>query len=138
MISSSRLQLLFFPAEAAFSERITSAGLSFLPPDFSKDRPAPLVFVLHGGGGEGRRFDQSVTQGTLTAAADQQGVVLVFPEGVNKQWYDGRTEMLKSKKTYNDVGFISKIIDTMVKKYGNTDLDIKMWKNGVDRAEEAA
>lgn len=88
-----------------------------LPPGFSKDKPAPLVFALHGGGGEGRRFDQSTTQGTLTAAADKRGVVLVFPEGINKQWCDGRTAMLKTKKTYDDVGFISEIIDTMVKNY---------------------
>lgn len=89
-----------------------------LPPGFSKDEPAPLVFALHGGGGEGRRFDQYTTQGTLTAAADKRGVVLVFPEGINKQWCDGRTEILKMKKTYDDVGCISGIIDTMVKNYG--------------------
>lgn len=89
-----------------------------LPPGFSKDKPAPLVFALHGGGGEGRRFDKSTTQGTLTTAADKRGVVLVFPEGINKQWCDGRTEMLETKKTYDDVGFISKTIDTLVKNYG--------------------
>ena len=50
-----------------------------LPPGFSKDKPAPLVFALHGGGGNGRKFDQGTTQGTLTAAADKRGVVLVFP-----------------------------------------------------------
>ena len=88
-----------------------------LPPGFSKDKPAPLVLVLHGGGGKGRNFNQGITQGTLTAAADKRGVVLVFPEGINKHWCDGRTEILK-KKTYDDVGFISKIIDTMVKNYG--------------------
>ena len=88
-----------------------------LPPGFSKDKPAPLVFALHGGGGNGRKFDQGTTQGTLTAAADKRGVVLVFPEGINKHWCDGRTEILK-KKAYDDVGFISKIIDTMVKNYG--------------------
>lgn len=89
-----------------------------LPPDFSKGIPAPLVLALHGGGGKGRRFDQSATGGTLTAEADKRGVILVFPEGINKQWCDGRTEILKTKKIYDDVGFISKIIDTMVKKYG--------------------
>ena len=89
-----------------------------LPPAFSKNKSAPLVLALHGGGGEGRKFEQSTTQGTLTTAADKRGVVLVFPEGVNKQWCDGRTGILKTKKTYDDVAFISKIIDIMVKDYG--------------------
>ncbi len=89
-----------------------------LPPGFSRNKPAPLVLALHGGGGRGQRFDQSTTQGTLTTAADKRGVVLVFPEGVNRKWYDGRTWRLKPKKTYNDVAFISKIIDIMVKDYG--------------------
>lgn len=88
-----------------------------LPPGFSKDKPAPLVFALHGGGGEGRRFDQGTTQGTLTAAADKRGVVLVFPEGIDNHWSDGRTGILK-KNTGDDVEFISRIIDTMVKNYG--------------------
>jgi len=87
-----------------------------LPQGFDKDKPSPLVFALHGGGGEGRKFDQN-TQNTLTAAADKRGVVLVFPEGIDKHWCDGRTEIPK-KKSYDDVGFISKIIDTMVKNYG--------------------
>jgi polyhydroxybutyrate depolymerase len=89
-----------------------------LPPDFSRNRLTPLVLALHGGGGQGRRFDQSATQGTLTAAADKRGVVLVFPEGINKQWNDGRTEMLKAKNAQDDVGFISRLIDTMVESYG--------------------
>lgn len=89
-----------------------------LPPGFSKDKPAPLVLALQGGGGKGQKFDQSITGGTLSVEADKRGVILVFPEGMNKQWCDGRTEILKTKKIYDDVGFISKIIDTMVKKYG--------------------
>ena len=88
-----------------------------LPPGFRKDKPAPLVLALHGGGGKGRKFDQGTTQGTLTTAADQRGIVLVFPEGMNKQWCDGRTEIIKNK-CHDDVGFISKIIDAMVSAYG--------------------
>ncbi len=70
-----------------------------LPPDFIKDVPAPLVIALHGGKGDGRGFDRNTTAGTLTAAGAVRGVLLVFPEGINKQWCDGRTEMLKEKET---------------------------------------
>lgn len=100
-------------------EDITRTYHVHLPPDFSKDKSAPLVIALHGGKGDGLGFDQSTTESTLTAAADKRGVVLVFPDGINKQWCDGRTEMLENKdKIYDDVGFISKIIDTMVTNYG--------------------
>ena len=75
-----------------------------LPSEFSKDKPAPLVLALHGSSHEGRSFDQNTTQGTLTAAADKRGVVLVFPQGIDKKWCDGRTEILKAKKANNDAG----------------------------------
>ncbi len=88
-----------------------------LPPGFRKDNPAPLVIALHGGGGTGRTFDRGTTQGTITAAADERGIVLVFPEGIDKQWCDGRKEILKGKPR-DDVGFISRIIDAMVMNYG--------------------
>lgn len=89
----------------------------YLPPGFSKNTPSPLVIALHGGGGNGRKFDQMTTEGTLTAAADKRGVVLVFPEAMNRQWHDGRKEIVKGDKIYDDVGFISRLIDVMVEKY---------------------
>ena len=86
-----------------------------LPPEFHKDAPPPLVLALHGGGSEGREFDR-ITGSTLSDAADKRGVVLAFPEGIDRHWYDGRTEIVK--KSYDDVGFNSKIIDTMVRDDG--------------------
>ncbi len=89
-----------------------------LPPGYSRDKPAALVLALHGGGGTGLGFDRSATNGTLTAAADKRGMVLVFPDGIDKRWCDGRTVALQPKPVYDDVGFIAKIIQTMVTRYG--------------------
>jgi polyhydroxybutyrate depolymerase len=89
-----------------------------LPPGFSVDKPAPLVIALHGGGGVGRNFDENATQGSLTVAADSRNIVLVFPEGIGKQWNDGRSEVRAGKPSPDDVGFIAAIIDAMVKTYG--------------------
>ncbi len=92
-----------------------------LPSDFSTEEPSPLVIALHGGGGQGSQFDQGATQGTLTAAAYERGVVLVFPEGVDKQWCDGRFAQLDIERqcdTVDDVAFISEIIDDMIQNYG--------------------
>ena len=93
----------------------------YLPSNFSVDDPLPLVLALHGGGGQGNQFDQGATQGTLTTAAEERGVVLVFPEGIDKQWCDGRFSQLDTERqcdTIDDVAFISEIIDTMVQEYG--------------------
>jgi polyhydroxybutyrate depolymerase len=79
-----------------------------LPPGFKKEKSAPLVIALHGGGGKGRRLDKNTTRETLSTAADKRGVVLVFPEGIDKKWCDGRNETLKKGEIYDDVGFISK------------------------------
>lgn len=89
-----------------------------VPRGFTGDEPAPLVLALHGGGGEGRRFDRSATGGTLTRAADRRGVVLVFPEGIDRRWSDGRMEHLENGETHDDVGFISAVIDRMTEEYG--------------------
>lgn len=92
-----------------------------LPSDFDVDEPAPLVIVLHGGGGRGDRFNQGGTQGTLTAAAKERGMILVFPDGIDKQWCDGRFTHLDGKSDcegVDDVGFISEIIDEMNENYG--------------------
>lgn len=89
-----------------------------LPPGFDKSRPAPLVLVLHGGGGNGRDFDRRATGGTLTRAADKRGMVLVFPDGLYNQWCDGRTAHLKAGRSCNDVAFLNRLIDVMQEKYG--------------------
>lgn len=91
-----------------------------LPPNFDKEDPAPLVLALHGGGGQGDRFDQG-TAGTLVAAADERGLVLVFPDGLNNQWCDGRLEHIVAERdcaAASDVEFFSALIDKMVRDYG--------------------
>lgn len=40
-------------------------------------------------------------------------MVLLFPDGIGRKWSDGR----KVKASHDDVGFISKLIDLMVKEY---------------------
>lgn len=90
------------------------------PPNFSETDAAPLVLALHGGGGQGLKFDQG-TAGTLIPAAEARGMVLVFPEGIDKQWCDGRTEHLNEGRdcsAIDDVAFIAAIIEQMEQVYG--------------------
>ena len=85
--------------------------LVHLPPRFSKNAHAPLVLLLHGGGG---KPDGAAHDGQAETA-DAHGFVLVMPEGMNKSWNDGR---LISGRDVDDVGFISALIDTLVRDYG--------------------
>lgn len=89
-----------------------------LPQDFRANKRHPLALVLHGGSGRGVDFDRVMTSGTLHAAAEARDVVLVFPEGINKQWNDGRTEIFRGDEPHDDVGFISVLIDTLIEDYG--------------------
>jgi len=100
-----------------------------LPADFSTDKRHPLALVLHGGSGRGEDFDRVMTSGTLHAAAEARNVVLVFPDGINRQWNDGRTEIFRGDEPHDDVGFISALIDTLIEEY-NVDAS-RMYATGI-------
>src|SRR5262245_14337431 len=53
-------------------------------------RPAPLLFVLHGGGGSGSNMEL-MTHQDFNRIADRDGVVVVYPDGVGRNWNDGRS-----------------------------------------------
>lgn len=90
----------------------------YLPNNFNESSPAPLVLALHGGGGTGANFEDDVSAGTLTTAAEARGVILVMPDGLDKRWNDGRTEIFGNDSMYDDVGFISTLIEEMIENYG--------------------
>ncbi len=61
------------------------------PPGFDETEQFPLVLLLHGHGSTGEVFDDA-SGNTITAAADKRGFVVVFPEGIDNHWNDGRPE----------------------------------------------
>jgi len=89
----------------------------YLPNNFDKGNSNPLVIALHGGGGSADRFEKDVSEGTITAAVESRGVVLVTPDGKDKRWNDGRPEIFGNDPMYDDVGFISSLIDSMIQNY---------------------
>ncbi len=88
-----------------------------VPPQFDPEQARPLVIALHGGGGLAKKFDRA-TEGTLTAATDTRGMIVVFPQGMNRKWNCGREEIFRDEKKVDDVGFISRLIDVMHEQYG--------------------
>ena len=83
----------------------------YIPADLPTGRAVPLVFQLHGGGGTGVDTD-SVTR--LNAVADREGFIVVAPDGVEKNWNDGRVDVRDKTafvKNIDDVGFLVTVLD---------------------------
>jgi polyhydroxybutyrate depolymerase len=83
-----------------------------IPPGYDANRAVPLVFVLHGGGGTGAQIERYAG---FNAVADARGFVVVYPDGVNRGWNDGRqSERVSTRSGHvDDVAFIGALIDQL-------------------------
>jgi polyhydroxybutyrate depolymerase len=84
--------------------------------------PAPLVFVLHGGGGSAAQTWDQDSGRSWRALADEHGFVLVFPQGRpddvdadSHHWNDCRftTDTDPIATRADDVGFVTRLIDVV-------------------------
>jgi polyhydroxybutyrate depolymerase len=85
--------------------------LLHLPPAYSGEDGLPVLFVFHGGGGEGKGMAR-VTH--VSDIADERGFIAVYPDGINNNWNDGRPEVHPG---VDDVGFISALIEELKREY---------------------
>jgi polyhydroxybutyrate depolymerase len=79
-----------------------------LPPTAPAGGRLPLVIVFHGGGGTAKG---AARQYGFNQLADARGFVVVYPEGVDRRWNDGRG----TTGLVDDVGFVSATIDQLRK-----------------------
>lgn len=70
----------------------------------------PMFLVFHGGGGQGARA-RALTR--FDALADARRFVVVYPDGVDRHWNDGRATI---KHPQDDVGFVGALIDDLQKR----------------------
>ncbi|HZU98209.1 MAG TPA: PHB depolymerase family esterase [Planctomycetota bacterium] len=81
-----------------------------------RTKVAPLVFVLHGGGGTARGMEDLTRKG-WNDLADKEGFVVVYPDAVKKSWNDGRPiEGQKERAEVDDLAFFSALLDRLVKE----------------------
>ena len=83
-------------------------------PEPVKGHAAPVLFVLHGGGGSAAQVHR---HWSFDAQARRAGFVVVYPDGINRHWNDGRTG--GSKKLFrqtppDDVGFLRALAKKLV------------------------
>jgi polyhydroxybutyrate depolymerase len=84
---------------------LTRYALVNVPPGVRSNRPLPLVLVLHGAGGTGRRMDRDTG---FSAVADRYGFVAVYPSAPWKMW-----NITASPRKADDVAFIRQLLDTL-------------------------
>jgi len=89
-----------------------------LPPGYNSNISTPVVIVLHGGSGNYQSV-QGFTQ--MNFVSNQNDFLAVYPQGIGNappgySWADGRNTTA-DQAGIDDVGFISKLIDTLSVNY---------------------
>lgn len=90
--------------------------------DNDKNKKQPVVIALHGGGSNWKKMNKGTTKDTLNKAVNNYQMLLIFPEGKNQHWNDGRNENIQGDEKLDDVEFISQLIDKTIREY-NVDAD---------------
>jgi len=92
-----------------------------VPGDLPKSNSqVPLVLVLHGGGGNA---DNAEKMTGFNDKAGKEGFIVVYPEGTGRRnnkvltWNAGHCCGYAMEKRVDDVGFISVLIDKLIKNY---------------------
>src|SRR6478735_4199178 len=79
------------------------------------DHPTGLVINLHGAG------MSAAEQASLTnydAVADQHGFAVVYPDGIDLSWADGRGASVPDRQGVDDVGFLVALADRLTQDFG--------------------
>ncbi|HEU5370452.1 MAG TPA: PHB depolymerase family esterase, partial [Ktedonobacterales bacterium] len=107
------------PIRHDFSGSLSSGGLTrtyqgHLPSSYDGVKALPLVLALHGHGGDGQGMLRLTH---LNRIADQHGFIVVYPDGYQKSWADGRGATEADQAGVDDVGFLSALIDALANQY---------------------
>lgn len=89
---------------------ITRTAIIFVPKSYVPGTEMPLVLNLHG--------SESTAEGQennshMDSTAEANGFIVVYPNGVNKEWNDGRSYTKDRTGNADDVGFIKKLVETV-------------------------
>jgi polyhydroxybutyrate depolymerase len=93
--------------------------LLHLPKGYERSYPAPLVIVLHGGGGNSKNIEKV---SKFSDKADKEGFIVVYPDGTGNipnifTWNGGFCCGYALENKVDDVGFIMALIDSFENQY---------------------
>jgi polyhydroxybutyrate depolymerase len=102
-----------------FSNGLERTYRIHIPSSLPENATPALVFVLHGGGGTGEGMERTLTLGGFNALADQYNFIVVYPDGIEKNWNDGRKNVTDPAHQQNidDVGFFRTLIDNLTMEF---------------------
>ena len=88
----------------------------YAPPTLPRDSPAALVFVFHGGEGDGESVERLTGFDEL---ADSEKFLVVYPDGFGRHWNDGRAvqSFETEREGVDDVAFVSDLIGALSKEF---------------------
>jgi polyhydroxybutyrate depolymerase len=101
------------------NEQIASGGSTrtfhvYLPSGYSTEKRWPLVFVIHGAGGQGPGMERLAHYDNF---ADANGIIAVYPDGIARGWNDGRMTRRIQRADVDDVAFFSAMLDKLESEY---------------------
>jgi len=110
----------FLRAEARDArETLTIDGLErtyrlHVPASYDDAKHIPLVLALHGrlGTGEGQELLSHFDK-----VSDENGFIVVYPDGLDRSWADGRGKTPSEEKGVDDVKFLSELIRRLESQY---------------------
>jgi len=98
--------------EFIFHDGMERTYALYVPSSYDENTSYPLLIILHGGGGTGEGMVK-LTRGGFNTLAEKEGFIVVYPDGIENHWNDGRglTQYRAHRENIDDVGFISDLID---------------------------
>jgi len=139
IFSLSLLIYISLQAQAYINKTIVVDGLNrdyiiHLPKNYGMLQSAPVIFALHGSGGEDEGTDKLYM---LDGPADKYGFIVVYPNAIYKNWnIPGITAYGKIDSAADDVHFISALMDTVVRFYKGD--STRMFATGLSRGGKFA
>jgi polyhydroxybutyrate depolymerase len=82
----------------------------YLPPSNLTKGPLPVIFAFHGWGGKGKDM---MEMSQLNRLANKQGVIIVYPDGVDGTWADGRGYTPADKAGVDDIAFTKALLNKL-------------------------
>ena len=93
--------------------QVGSTARSYLlhvPTSYNKSTPVPIILVFHGGESQPQQMESYTG---FSALSDREGFIVVYPEGTDKHWNDGR----ENGPPTDDVEFTKAVIDDVTRSY---------------------
>jgi len=86
-----------------------------VPPSYDGRTAVPLVFCFHGGGGNA----EVASRMGFTPLADQESFIVIYPEGLNRHWNDGRrsAKFAEQDAKIDDVAFVLSLLEALHREY---------------------